>query len=191
MLQGLRRTIRRVVFAPGEDSPPARRYLDEVFAYFPFTDEAQRWLRATVHLEVQDLTSTSGGGFWFPGQDRVQLFTAQYEAAIHELAHAWWHYRRQGQEQALMDAVVRLAKEPDPRYQRVQRLAHDYVHGIPEQDWAGMLVEHNDWEMFAGLASGIMADVRLLPDYVSQFYDGLFAPMPERAASPAGLAPHA
>jgi len=38
-----------------------------------------------------------------------------------------------------------------------------------------MLVERNDWEMYAGLASGMMADVRLVPD---------------DAPSPAALAPH-
>jgi hypothetical protein len=37
-----------------------------------------------------------------------------------------------------------------------------------------MLVERNDWEMFAGLASGTMGDMRLLPPYVREFYVGLF-----------------
>ena len=37
-----------------------------------------------------------------------------------------------------------------------------------------MLVEENDWEMFAGLASGTMGDMRLLPPYVRRFYAGLF-----------------
>jgi hypothetical protein len=37
-----------------------------------------------------------------------------------------------------------------------------------------MLVEENDWEMFAGLASGVMGDVTLLPPYVRRFFAGLF-----------------
>ncbi len=37
-----------------------------------------------------------------------------------------------------------------------------------------MLVEENDWEMFAGLDSGTMGDMRLLPPYVREFYMGLF-----------------
>jgi hypothetical protein len=52
------------------------------------------------------------------------------------------------------------------------------VHGIPEQNWAGMLVERNDWEMFAGLASGTMGDMSKLPPYVRKLYAGLFE-MPE------------
>ena len=44
----------------------------------------------------------------------------------------------------------------------------------PTGSWRGMLVEENDWEMFAGLASGVMGDMRLLPPYVRRFYAGLF-----------------
>jgi hypothetical protein len=81
-----------------------------------------------------------------------------------------------------MAAVVQLSKEQDPRYARAQGLAHHYVHGIPSQPdetsptgyWRGMLVDENDWEMFAGLASGVMGDMRLLPPYVRRFFAGLF-----------------
>ena len=91
------------------------------------------------------------------------------------------HWVRYGV-QELMDAVVKLSQEPDPRYARAQGLAYHYVHGIPTQPdetsptgyWRGMLVEENDWEMFAGLASGIMGDVTLLPPYVRRFFAGLF-----------------
>ena len=34
-----------------------------------------------------------------------------------------------------------------------------------------MLAERHDWEMYAGLASGTMADLRLLPPYVRPFYE--------------------
>jgi hypothetical protein len=56
----------------------------------------------------------------------------------------------------------------------MQRLAYGYIHGIPEQPWEGLLVTRNDWEMFAGLASGSMGDMRLLPPYVRTLYRGLF-----------------
>jgi hypothetical protein len=36
-------------------------------------------------------------------------------------------------------------------------------------------VDDNDWEMFAGLASGVMGDMRRLPPYVRRFYRGLFS----------------
>jgi hypothetical protein len=74
----------------------------------------------------------------------------------------------------MIEATVRLSTEKDPRYSVMQRLAHGYVHGIPEQPWEGLYVSRNDWEMFAGLASGSMGDMRLLPPYVRKLYRGLF-----------------
>jgi hypothetical protein len=53
-----------------------------------------------------------------------------------------------------------------------------------------MLAEGNDWEMYAGLASGCMADIRLLPDYLRPFYQGLFKLLPPEAPSPLDGAPH-
>jgi hypothetical protein len=171
-------------------NPAVADYLEEVFATFPYTDEAKRWLRENVNLEAQDLHSTRGGGYWDPARNTVFLYTAQYEAAIHELAHAWWHERRLGQEDAMIEATIRLSDERDPRYARTQGLAYGYIHGIPEQNWAGMLVERNDWEMYAGLASGMMADIRLVPPYVRRFYDGMYLLLPDDAPSPAARAPH-
>ena len=171
-------------------SGDAREYLEEVFAAFPYTDEAKQWLRESINFEVQDLRSMRGGGYWDPGRNLVFLYTAQYEAAIHELAHAWWHTRRLGQEEAMMQATIALSEERDPRYARTQGLAYGYIHGIPEQNWAGMLVERNDWEMYAGLASGMMADIRLVPPYVRHFYDGMYLLLADDAPSPAALAPH-
>jgi len=171
-------------------NPAVAAYLEEVLAAFPYTEGAKRWLRASITFEARDLRSTRGGGYWDPARDAVFLYTAQYEAAIHELAHAWWHTRRLGQEGAMIEATIRLAGERDPRYARTQGLAHGYIHGIPEQNWAGMLIDRNDWEMYAGLASGMMADVRLVPPYVRRFYDGLYRLLPDDAPTPAALAPH-
>lgn len=171
-------------------NPDVAAYREEVFSLFPFTEEAKRWLREGIGFEVQDLRSTRGGGYWYPDQRKVFLFTAQFEAAIHELAHAWWHDRRIGQEEALMEATIALSRETDLRYARTAHLAHGYIHGIPEQNWAGMLVERNDWEMYAGLASGMMADLRLVPPYVRRFYEGLYRLLPDDAPSPTALTPH-
>ena len=151
----------------------------------PFRPEAIQWLREWgVTISVRDPGSTRGGGYWWPDGKRVDLFTAQEEAAIHEIAHAWWHPRRLEDANAarLMVAVVKLSEERDPRYARAAELAGYYVYGIPSQAdpnsptgwWRGMLVEGNDWEMFAGLASGVMGDVSLLPPYVRPFYADLF-----------------
>jgi hypothetical protein len=171
-------------------NPAVAAYLEEVFATFPYTEEAKRWLHAAINFEVRDLRSTRGGGYWDPARDTVFLYTAQYEAAIHELAHAWWHPRRIGQEDAMIEATIRLAEERDSRYARTQGLAYGYIHGIPEQHWAGMLADRNDWEMYAGLASGMMADLRLVPPYVRRFYEGMYLLLPDDAPSPAAVAPH-
>jgi hypothetical protein len=168
----------------------ARAFLHDVLTRFPYTDEARGWLSTRIAFEVLDLHSTRGGGFWIPDQNKVQLFSVQYEAAIHELAHAWWHTRRIGREDAMIAVTIALSEERDPRFRRMQGLAFGYIHGIPEQHWGGMLVDRNDWEMYAGLASGMMADLRLVPPYVHPFYDGMYALLPEDAPSPAALAPH-
>nr|MBF6592459.1 hypothetical protein [Ktedonobacterales bacterium] len=72
-------------------NPAVAAFREDVLTRFPYTDEARRWLREAIHFEVADLTSTRGGGYWYPEANTVFLYTAQYEAAIHELAHAWWH----------------------------------------------------------------------------------------------------
>jgi hypothetical protein len=151
----------------------------------PVTATAWTWLKNYgVTVKVRDGSSTRGGGYWWPERKLVELFSAQEEAAIHELAHAWWHERRlHGANAAeMMVATVKLTEESDPRYGRASELARQYVYGIPGQAdknsptgwWRGMLVDGNDWEMFAGLASGAMGQLDRLPPYVRRFYEGLF-----------------
>jgi hypothetical protein len=165
--------------------PPAavRAWFEALFRRYDFTAEAIRYFRS-LRLEAGDLTAEWGGGFWWGDRGLVQVRGAQDEAAVHELAHAFWHEARERDDnaRAIMDAVVRLAADTDPRYERAATLAHHYVHGIPTQPdpdsptgyWRGMLVEENDTEMFAGLASGVMGDMTKLPPYVRRFYAGLF-----------------
>ncbi|HEX9988629.1 MAG TPA: hypothetical protein VGE45_09150 [Chloroflexia bacterium] len=170
--------LRQGFGGPAYNSEAAWAFVEEVMARHHFTYAARRWLRENVNLRVDDMATTSGGGYWMPQTREVRLFTAQHEAAVHELAHAWWHDRRHSVKDEMIEATVRLSAEGDPRYGPAAKLAYDYVHGIPEQNWAGMLVERNDWEMFAGLASGTMGDMSKLPPYVRRLYAGLFE-MPE------------
>ena len=166
-----------------------RSWFEDLFQRYHFTHQACEYFR-TLRLEAGDLSAEWGGGFWWGDRRLVQVRGCQDEAAIHELAHAFWHDAREEGTNArdLMDAVVQLADEPDPRYKRAQALAYDYVNGIPTQPdessptgyWRGMLVEENDWEMFAGLASGVMGDMRLLPPYVRRFFAGLFVGASDR-----------
>lgn len=170
--------LRHRLGGPAYNAEAAWAFVADVMDRHHFTSGARRWLRDNVNLRVDDMASTSGGGYWMPQTREVRLFTAQHEAAVHELAHAWWHDRRHPLKEEMIEATVRLSAEQDPRYAATTKLAHDYVHGIPEQNWAGMLVERNDWEMFAGLASGTMGDMSKLPPYVRKLYAGLFE-MPE------------
>jgi hypothetical protein len=166
-----------------EPADTVRAWFEGLFRRFDFTHEAITYFRS-LRLEAGDLSAEWGGGFWWGDRQLVQVRGAQDEAAIHELAHAFWHDAREVDDnaRAIMDAVVRLSSEPDPHYARAQGLAHHYVHGIPTQPdassptgyWRGMLGEENDTEMFAGLASGVMGDMTLLPPYVRRFYAGLF-----------------
>src|SRR5512146_62216 len=171
-------------------NPAVAAFREDVLTRFPYSVAAREWFRAEIDFEVADLASVRGGGYWLPEEHKVFLFTAQYEAAIHELAHAWWHPRRIGQEDDMIQATIALAQEPDPRYRRLRDLADGYIHGIPAQGWAGMLVERNDWEMYAGLASGMMADLRLAPLYIRRFYVSMYTLLPDDAPSPAASAPH-
>jgi len=182
-------------------------FLDELFRFFPYTPAAREWLRRNIRVEVLDFDSLSGGGGWYPDRRLVRLNTAQYEAAIHELAHAWWHDRRQNRaiRDGLIEAVRRLEGDDDPRWARVRTLAGHYLHGIADQPGfeQGMLLpraewgigggpngEWNDWEIFAGLASGCMADLRRLPPYLRPFYADLFVELSPDAPSPEEVAPH-
>ena len=149
-------------------------FVRDVMREHHITPDAQRWLEENVNLRVDDLSSQGGGGYWAPSTREVRLFSAQHEAAVHELAHAWWHYRREEYKDDMIEATVRLSAEADSRYADMARLAFGYVHGIPEQPWEGLLVTRNDWEMFAGLASGTMGDMTKLPPYVRKLYTGLF-----------------
>ena len=157
-------------------------YRAELFARFPFTPGAQRRLEREIALQVHDVSSTGGGGFWHPDRRLVELFSAQYEAAIHEYAHAWWHDRRLLDDAAvrLMVAVVHLSEVTDPAFAAMSGLARHYIYGIrgqpdansPTGYWRGMLAEDNDHETFAGFCSGVMADAHLLPPSLRAFYNG-------------------
>ncbi len=174
-----------------EPQAVVRAWFEDLFRRYDFTHQAIQYFR-TLRLEAGDLSQEWGGGLWWGDLRMVQVRGCQDEAAIHELAHAYWHDAREEGTAArdLMAAVVMLSEETDPRYARAQTLAHHYVHGIPTQPdpkpgkpddwWRGMLVEENDWEMFAGLASGVMGDMRLLPPYVRHFFAGLFVGASDR-----------
>ncbi len=171
--------------------PDGAAFRDDVLARYPFTDEARGLLRG-VPFEVKNLAAPVGGGGWYgPDGRRIVLEGIQDEAAVHELAHAWADLAGFYQERApdgprwpilhhpFRAAVRQAADDPDPRYDRVQFLAHQYEYGDQSIGFPGMF--ENDPERFAGLASGTMGDLSLMPPYLARWYAGLFT-LPEEAA---------
>ncbi|MGI9146670.1 MAG: hypothetical protein ACR2IK_09025 [Chloroflexota bacterium] len=158
----------------------ARAWFEDVWQRQPFEAEAVAYFR-TLRLEVGSLDEPLGGGFWFGDRKLVMLRGAQAEAAVHELAHAWWERQRGAQRDALMELLRELGNHPPVDFPRIAELARVYCHGIPSQKddssptgyWRGMLAEDNDHETFAGFCSGVMADTRHMPPRLRAFYTGL------------------
>lgn len=161
-----------------EDSPMVQVHPD--IPPLPIRERAWEWLQYYgVRIEVKNPHSTHGGGGWYPDSKLVELQTAQEEAAIHELAHAWWHELRKDPEvrKAFSAMVRRLSEETDHRYRRAQELARVYENGEALTGFKGMFEADGtviDWEQYAGLASGVMGKTELLPDYIRGFYAELF-----------------
>jgi hypothetical protein len=137
----------------------------------------------TLRLEIGTLDAEMGGGYWFGDRNLVLLRGVQDEAAVHELAHAWWERQRPAQRDGLMAVLQQLGRVPPVGYPRIAELARVYCNGIPTQKddtsptgyWRGMLAEDNDHETFAGFCSGVMADATLLPPQLRPFYTGFLA----------------
>jgi hypothetical protein len=159
-------------------------YRDDVLRRYPFTPAARRLLR-DVEFQVKNLEEPVGGGLWYgPRARRIVLEGVQDEAAVHELAHAWadlagfYTDRQPGGppwptlHPRFREAVQAAAEERDPRFGRVRHLARQYEYGDPSIGFRGMF--NNDPERFAGLASGTMGDLSLMPPYLAEHYAGLF-----------------
>ena len=146
----------------------------------PFTPAAVDYFRG-LRREMGTIDEALGGGFWFGDRGLVLLRGAQDEAAIHELAHAWWERQREDQRDALMELLQTLGRHAPPGFATIGELAHVYCHGIrtqadpssPTGYWRGMLAEDNDHETFAGFCSGVRGDARKMPEALRSFYRGL------------------
>lgn len=170
--------------AEGGRYPDGAAFRDDVLARYPFTEGARELLRG-IQCEVNNLHEPVGGGGWYgPDRRRIVLEGIQDEAAVHELAHAWADLAGFYQERApdgprwpilhrpFRAAVRAAADDPDPRYARVRFLARQYEYGDPAIGFPGM--GENDPERFAGLASGTMGDLGLMPPALARWYAGLF-----------------
>jgi hypothetical protein len=158
----------------------ARHWFEQLWLRQPFTPQAVAYFR-TLRLEVGTLDEPMGGGYWFGDRKLVMVRGTQDEAALHELAHAWWEQHRGRRRDDLMGVLRVLGQTPSPDYARIAELAHVYCNGIPSQKdpssptgyWRGMLAEDNDHETFAGFCSGVMGNAKQLPPTLRAFYTGL------------------
>ncbi len=158
----------------------ARAWFEDFWRQYPFSSDAVAYFRA-LRLEIGTLDEPMGGGYWFGDRQLVMLRGNQHEAAVHELAHAWWERQRGQHRDDLMRTLRRLGEHAPEGYSRIAELAGVYCRGIPSQKdpssptgyWRGMLAEDNDHETFAGFCSGVMADPGLFPPELRPFYRGL------------------
>jgi hypothetical protein len=155
----------------------ARRWFEGLFQRQPFAPQAIDYFR-TLRLEVGTLDEPMGGGYWFGDRGLVMLRGTQDEAAVHELAHAWWERRRGADRDELMAVLRDLGSRPPSGFDRIAELANVYCNGIKTQAdpssptgyWRGMLAEDNDHETFAGFCSGVMASAAQMPPELRRFY---------------------
>jgi hypothetical protein len=156
-----------------------RDWFEGLFQRQPFDAQAADYFRM-LRREMGTLDEPMGGGYWFGDRKLVMLRGTQDEAAVHELAHAWWDTRRLPLRDELMAALRELGERPPTGYPRIAELAGVYCRGIPTQKdpnsptgyWRGMLAEDNDHETFAGFCSGVMADASQMPPELRRFYAG-------------------
>ena len=164
-------------------APPdaVHAWFEGLFRRVPFAAEAVVYFRG-LRREMGTVEAPLGGGYWFGDRGLVLLRGAQDEAAIHELAHAWWERQRRGHREALMHLLRELGHQPPTReFPTIADLAGVYCKGIPTQVdpssptgyWRGMLAEDNDHETFAGFCSGVRARADLMPAALRTFYRGL------------------
>jgi hypothetical protein len=166
-------------FAEMAHPADARRWFEDLFERQPFTPEAVEYFR-TLRLEVGTLDEPMGGGYWFGDRGLVMLRGTQDEAALHELAHAWWERRRAAERDELMAVLRSLGSGCPAGFPRIAELANVYCHGIKTQAdansptgyWRGMVAEDNDHETFAGFCSGVMGNAAQMPPELRRFYDG-------------------
>jgi hypothetical protein len=157
----------------------ARAWFEGLFERQRFEPEAVDYFR-TLRLEIGTLDEPMGGGYWFGDRQLVMVRGTQDEAAVHELAHAWWERCRERERDGLMALLRELGARPPADFPRIAELAHVYCEGIKTQPdpssptgyWRGMLAEDNDHETFAGFCSGVMADASQMPPALRRFYTG-------------------
>src|SRR3954465_4023141 len=110
----------------------ARAWVEDLRPGHPVAPRAVASFRA-LRLEIGTLDEPMGGGYWFGDRGLVMLRGTQPEAAIHELAHAWWERERGTARDDLMAVLRSLGTDAPHGFPRIGELAHVYCHGIKTQ----------------------------------------------------------
>lgn len=181
-----------------KDTQDPLEFREQIFELYGFTLGAREFIRNNSGIVVHSFSDFGGGGYWHPDQTLVELFTAQHQAAVHELSHTWWHRFRAAHPEMKMGLAKDVVKLADmdvfssPQYKAAIQFAHSYVYGVG--DWIGMygnadyenntaelpadihnltiedfLYKINDWEIFAGFCSWTMGRYKTGPHILPQF----------------------
>ena len=165
----------------------ARTWSKDVMREYGFRDDAQSLLLDKCNFFIEDPFSTRGGGWcrFGYGGDRttVYLYTGQPEAAVHEMAHAWWFLievnnaeRKNLLISRLIAYLLHQSEQPLDSFATVRNLCRVYRYG--NEIWSGMwMSQYNRWnhdEIFAGLASGTMGNLTMYPYDLRRIYTQMF-----------------
>lgn len=167
------------------DNAEMRTYLRGMVEQYPYTGAGKDFVANYPNVIVQNPGADGGGGrYRLKGNNppRVFLNTTQDEAAMHEFAHAWQYEQLDARSQAWHDDFVRafefVANDPATaaQYPVASQLLSGYYNGLPGWE-QGMRTDKgwNETEIFAGLASGTMGDMRQIPPQLRPYYAGMFA----------------
>lgn len=188
------------------ETPEARQFREMIFDFYGFTPQAQEHIRRTSQVVVNEADAVKAG-YWYPDRRVVYLTSFKHEGAVHEFSHVWWHDLRL-QDRRLREDLVRglvQLSDMDPaqkqKYTSAIHFAREYVYGIPEKGWKGMLANAhddngpmpadirnltpqdfaervNDWEIYAGLCSWTMGRFkdapRRLPPFMWRYFEPQF-----------------
>ncbi|MFA5101422.1 MAG: hypothetical protein WC547_11105, partial [Candidatus Omnitrophota bacterium] len=175
------------------------QFKERLLTTWGWQPDALEFLRQKITMSVGNLNEVKGGGNWTYWLDVTNLNGIQEEAGLHELTHAWYHYKRIDDPQFKKDFVTalltlaRMDPAAHPQYAAAIKEAYKYTYNDwnkdparftkdfwdssdnwTEQDWEKV----EDWEFYASMASFTMGKYKdgphQLPPEMWRFYEPLF-----------------
>jgi Ser/Thr protein kinase RdoA (MazF antagonist) len=154
-----------------------REFVAFILPRYNFRKEAADLILDNCEFFLLDEMSTRGGGrITYTTPCFVTFDTSQHEAAVHELAHAWWYLRgataadTEQQIRRLLSAFLYEATQDGSEYALVRYLCRVYRECM----WAADQNRWNHDEVFSGLASAVMGDLSLFPPDLRCIYAQMF-----------------